>query len=108
MSGHPAPDTLRVSIFRRFGVLLCIFASKWKLEFFLLKKDTRNDSELKFLRDFSVPEKSPQRCLFDGPGILKINNLSCAHYENEELDSVYQSVLEELGGGIEADSLGKG
>ena len=55
-----------------------------------------------------MPEKSPQRCLFDGPGILKINNLSCAHYENEELDSVYQSVLEELGGGIEADSLGNG
>ena len=56
--------------------------------------------------EICVGDLSPQRCLFDGPGILKINNLSCAHYESEEIDSVYQSVLEELGGGIEADSLG--
>ena len=56
--------------------------------------------------EICVGDLSPSRCLFDGPGLLKINNLSCAHYESEELDSVYQSVLEELGGGgIEADSL---
>ena len=39
------------------------------------------------------PFESGSVCLFDGPGIWKINNLSCAHYESEELDSVYQSVL---------------
>ena len=57
--------------------------------------------------EISVGDLNPGRCLFDGPGMLKLNNLSCAHYEAEELDSVYQSVLEELGntGGIEADSL---
>ena len=56
--------------------------------------------------EICVGDLSPGRCLFDGPGILKINNLSCAHYESEELDSVYQFVLEELGStGIEADSL---
>ena len=42
-------------------------------------------------REICVGDLSPGRCLFDGPGVLKINNLSCAHYENEEIDSVYQS-----------------
>ena len=41
--------------------------------------------------EICVGDLSPGRCLFDGPGVLKINNLSCAHYENEEIDSVYQS-----------------
>ena len=41
--------------------------------------------------EICIGDLSPARCLLDGPGILKINNLSCAHFENEEIESVYQS-----------------
>ena len=51
--------------------------------------------------EICLGDLTPGRCLFDGPGVLKINNLSCAHYENEEIDSVYNSVMEELNNGIE-------
>lgn len=55
--------------------------------------------------EICIGDLSPARCLLDGPGILKINNLSCAHFENEEIESVYQSVMEEMNSGIEQDSL---
>lgn len=41
--------------------------------------------------EICIGDLSPARCLLDGPGVLKINNLSCAHFENEEIESVYQS-----------------
>ena len=58
--------------------------------------------------DICVGDLSPSRLLLDGPGVVKINNLSCAHFESEEIEAIYQSVVDEVTQGIEADSLDEG